>query len=84
MWHLKRSFRTRTNPYNPDSLPEQGGSYTSMRYQVGFREPARLQEGYNIEQEFHATGMKVPSKTLVAQNPMSPALTLWQSMGQQL
>lgn len=55
-----------------------------MRYQVGFREPARLQEGYNIEQEFHATGMKVPSKTLVAQNPMSPALTLWQSMGQQL
>lgn len=45
-----------------------------MRSQVGFREPARLQKGSNTE-VFHATGMKVPSKMLVAQNPMSPTLT---------
>lgn len=46
-----------------------------MRSQVGFREPARLQKGSNTEEEFHATGMKVPSKMLVAQNPWSPTLT---------
>ena len=38
-----------------------------MRSQVGFREPARLQEGY--EQEFHATGMKVPSEMLWHRTP---------------
>ena len=40
-----------------------------MRSQVGFREPARLQKGYNIEQEFHATGMKVPSEMLRQRTP---------------